>query len=256
MNSFGPSHEPSRPHKQRIHFVDDEVDIVEVFRRGLEQKGLQVDAYSSPQEALGSFKPNIYDLAILDIRMPVMSGFELYREMKKGDPAITVCFLSAFEMYPHEFRMMFPSMNGVKTIIKKPVSINELLKQITPSLQISAIARAVPGEHILVVFETHRALVEQALECLKIGLLEKEDDVMLVSDAIPVDTIRNKIASEWNIDIDSMEGSGRVTLSTFRDWYMPDGKFELQKSITRLSKKLEQSLARGRKGFRCVEDMS
>jgi len=59
------------------------MDIVEVFRRGLEQKGLQVDAYSSPQEALRSFKPNMYDLAILDIRMPVMSGFELYREMKK-----------------------------------------------------------------------------------------------------------------------------------------------------------------------------
>lgn len=32
-----------------------------------------------------------------------MSGFELQREMKKGDPAITICFLSAFEMYAHEF---------------------------------------------------------------------------------------------------------------------------------------------------------
>jgi hypothetical protein len=82
-------------------------------------------------------------------------------------------------------------MNDVKTIIKKPISLNELLKQITPSLKISALARAVPGEHILVVFETHTELVEQALECLKIGLLEKEEDVMLVTDAIPVDRIRN-----------------------------------------------------------------
>ena len=72
---------------------------------------------------------------------------------------------------------------------------------------------------------------------------------MLVTDAIPVDRIRNNIASEWNIDIDSMEENGRITLSTFHDWYMPDGKFELQKSITRLRKKLEQSLARGRKGL-------
>jgi hypothetical protein len=73
-------------------------------------------------------------------------------------------------------------------------------------------------------------------------LLEKEEDVMMVTDAMPVDRIRNIIASEWTIDIDSMEGKGRVTLSTFRDWHMPHGKFELQKSITRLSKKLEQSL--------------
>ena len=46
-------------------------------------------------------------------------------------------------------------MNGVKTVIKKPVSIYELLKQITPSLKISALARVIHGEHILVVFETH-----------------------------------------------------------------------------------------------------
>jgi two-component system catabolic regulation response regulator CreB/two-component system response regulator ChvI len=171
--------------------VDDEADIVDILSRGLELKGMLVDAYSSPRQALQAFKPNLYDLAILDIRMPVLSGFQLYREMKKIDPAITVCFLSAFEMYSNEFKSMFPSMNDVKTIIKKPISINELLKQITPSLKISALARAVPGEHILVVFETHKELVEQALECLKIGLLEKEEDVMLVTDAIPVDRIRN-----------------------------------------------------------------
>jgi two-component system catabolic regulation response regulator CreB/two-component system response regulator ChvI len=240
----------------RMLLVDDEADIVDILSRGLELKGMLVDAYSSPRQALQAFKPNLYDLAILDIRMPVLSGFQLYREMKKIDPAITVCFLSAFEMYSNEFKSMFPSMNDVKTIIKKPISINELLKQITPSLKISALARAVPGEHILVVFETHKELVEQALECLKIGLLEKEEDVMLVTDAIPVDRIRNKISSEWNIDIDSMEENGRIRLSTFHDWHKTDGKFELQKSITRLRKKLEQSLARGRKGFRCFEDMS
>ena len=96
MKSPRPSYEPVRSNKHRILLVDDEPDIVEVLRRGLELKGLQVDAYSSSQEALQSFRPNVYDLAILDIRMPVLSGFTLYREMKKVDHAITVCFLSAF----------------------------------------------------------------------------------------------------------------------------------------------------------------
>jgi DNA-binding response OmpR family regulator len=125
----------------RILLVDDDPDIVEVLGRALKVKGMQVDAYTCPQEALQSFKPGAYDLAILDIRMPTMTGFQLYREMKKVDSAISVCFLSAFEIQPNEFRSVFPSMNGVKIIIKKPISINELLKHITPFLERSAHAR-------------------------------------------------------------------------------------------------------------------
>ena len=135
----------SEPDKHRVLLVDDDPDIVEVLRRGLKVKGLQVDAYTSPQEALQSFKPNVYDLAILDIRMPAMTGFQLYREMKRRDLAIAVCFLSAFEIQPDEFKSVFPSMDGVKTIIKKPISINGLLKQIAPLLRMSANASGRTG---------------------------------------------------------------------------------------------------------------
>ena len=131
----------AKSNKHRMLLVDDDPDVVEVLRRELKVKGLQVDAYTSPQEALQSFKPDVYDLAILDIRMPAMTGFQLYREMKKVDSAIAVCFLSAFEIQPNEFRSVFPSMDGVKIIIKKPISLNELLKQITPFLRMSAHAR-------------------------------------------------------------------------------------------------------------------
>jgi DNA-binding response OmpR family regulator len=125
--------------------VDDDPDVVEVLRRELKVKGLQVDAYTSPEEALQSFKPGVYDLAILDIRMPAMTGFQLYREMKKVDTAIAVCFLSAFEIQPDEFKSVFPSMDGIKTIIKKPISTNGLLKQITPFFKMSAGAREISG---------------------------------------------------------------------------------------------------------------
>ena len=54
-----------------ILLVDNEPNIVKVFGRELKLKGMQVDVYTSAQEALQSFKPNTYDLAILDIRMPV-----------------------------------------------------------------------------------------------------------------------------------------------------------------------------------------
>ncbi len=131
--------------EHRILLVDDDPDMLEVLRRELKVKGLQVDAYTSPQEALQSFKPDVYDLAILDIRMPAMTGFQLYREMKKVDSAIAVCFLSAFEIQPDEFKSVFPSIDSVKAIIKKPISINSLLKQITPFLRLSPRAREDPG---------------------------------------------------------------------------------------------------------------
>ncbi len=123
----------------RIILVDDETDIVNVLKRGLEVTGFEVNAYDSPQEAIKSFKPNVYDLAILDIRMPVLNGFALYRQMKKIDPALTACFLSAFEIYPEEFKHVFPSMSeGIKTIIKKPLTAKELVNRIEPYLKTSA----------------------------------------------------------------------------------------------------------------------
>jgi len=59
--SSGPIEDKSNKH--RILLVDDDdTDVVEALRRGLKVKGLQVDAHTSPQETLESFKPNVYDL--------------------------------------------------------------------------------------------------------------------------------------------------------------------------------------------------
>jgi len=51
-----------------------------------------------------SFKPDFYALAIIDIMMPKMGGFDLYERLKKLDPDLKVCFLTASEMYHQEVR--------------------------------------------------------------------------------------------------------------------------------------------------------
>ncbi len=236
--------------------VDDEADILHVLKRGLEINGFHVDAYSSSQEVLDSYKPSTYDLAILDIRMPGLSGFQLYREIKKIDPTTTTCFLSAFEVHPNEFKIVFPSMREVKTIIKKPVSIHHLLREITPLLRISAIARACRGEHFLVAFETTQELIEQSLQFLKVGLLERDEDILLVTDGLPKNAIREKITKEWNVDVKSLEANGRITLMTFAEWHLIDGKFDIKRSKTMMAKMVRKALDRGRKGFRSVGDMN
>jgi CheY-like chemotaxis protein len=74
----------------------------------------------------------------LDIRMPGMNGFMLYRKLKEQDANLGACFLSAFEIHQDEFKKVFPSLaDSVKKIIKKPVTIRNLINEITPILKSS-----------------------------------------------------------------------------------------------------------------------
>ncbi len=70
---------------KRILIVDDEPDVISLFKMILEMNGYEVDAYNNPLEALSNFKPNSYGLALLDVRMAPLNGFELYKKMKNTD---------------------------------------------------------------------------------------------------------------------------------------------------------------------------
>ena len=78
--------------KKRILIVDDEEDITLSFSLALEDSGLfEVDTYNDPLVALSNYRPNSYDLLLLDIRMPVMNGLELYSQINKIDNRVKVC---------------------------------------------------------------------------------------------------------------------------------------------------------------------
>jgi DNA-binding response OmpR family regulator len=114
---------------KNILIVDDEKDVVDALRLGLERHGFLVRAYNDAAEALADYRAGVYDLAILDIRMPGMSGFDLFRRLKKLDPAAKICFLTAFEMYQSEFEKLFPDL-VVTGFLRKPISISELVLQV------------------------------------------------------------------------------------------------------------------------------
>ena len=73
---------------KRIAVVDDEPDITNVLKKGLERNGFIVDTFNDPQAALASFQPMHYDIMIIDIRMPRINGFDLYRQVKKWDTGV------------------------------------------------------------------------------------------------------------------------------------------------------------------------
>jgi two-component system, OmpR family, response regulator ChvI len=109
--------------------VDDEPDITDSFGLALEDSGFQVDKYNDPAIALASFKPNIYNLLILDIKMPRMDGFELYDKIKKIDKNIKVFFISAFEIDHAAISKQYPGLK-IENFIPKPILIPELIKKV------------------------------------------------------------------------------------------------------------------------------
>jgi two-component system response regulator ChvI len=120
---------------KRILVVDDEPDLTQVSTMALEYHGFKVDSFNDPQEALSKFKPGLYDLIILDIKMPKMDGFELYHEIKKKDNNAKVCFLTASELYYEEFRKKEYCALDRNLFIQKPIDNEDLVKEINKMLK-------------------------------------------------------------------------------------------------------------------------
>jgi DNA-binding NtrC family response regulator len=119
---------------RRILIVDDEPDIISVFKMVLEMNDFEVDAYNDPLSALSNFKQNAYGLVILDIRMPHINGFELYKKIRAVDDKVNVCFMTAFEDYRQEFKKSFPMLDEIKCFIRKPNAVEDLVKHVATIL--------------------------------------------------------------------------------------------------------------------------
>lgn len=112
---------------KKILIVDDEADITFTLKEGIEKSGsFSVDTFNDPQLALSNFKSGYYDLLIIDIRMPNMTGFELYQKIRELDSKVRVCFITAFETYFEKFRQEFFPLEEIKGFIKKPIQIENL----------------------------------------------------------------------------------------------------------------------------------
>ena len=113
----------------RILLVDDEPDITLPFRIGLEDSGFEVDAFNDSVMALSKFKERSYVLALLDIKMPRMNGFELYNELRKINEKLKVCFITAFDVQKDDLKAL-SELNGNPVIIRKPIAIGDLVKKV------------------------------------------------------------------------------------------------------------------------------
>jgi two-component system, OmpR family, response regulator ChvI len=119
---------------KRVLLVDDEPDLNLTLKMVLEQNGFKVNSFIDPLVALENFRgeaAGIYDLIILDIKMPNMNGYELYTQIKKIDDKVKVCFLTACDIdYDEQFRKeLFPVLDN-NCYIRKPIENETLIRRL------------------------------------------------------------------------------------------------------------------------------
>ena len=129
------------PSTKGILVVDDDPDITLTFRRGIESANndsqgqkFEVHVFNDPSEASSHFKPDFYDLLLVDIAMPNMTGFELAEEISKKDANVKVCFISAKDLNIESFREVYPTIT-TGSFISKPVQMDELVRRINSALE-------------------------------------------------------------------------------------------------------------------------
>ena len=120
--------------RKKILIVDDEPDVTFTIKVILTSNGYKVDAFEDAEEALANFKKEAYFLAFLDIKMPKMNGFDLYKKLLEIDRQLKVCFLTALgefdDYYKHYKKEDVAPVWGIRHIVRKPIDNSKLLEEV------------------------------------------------------------------------------------------------------------------------------
>jgi DNA-binding response OmpR family regulator len=117
---------------KRIMLIDDNHDIGLSFKIVLEHyygSGLKVETFTNPLTALENFKTGLYDLAIINTKLPYMSGFEVYRKLKELDRKVKVCFLVPDKLYEEATKRLFPELDS-SSFIQIPIPNEDLIRKV------------------------------------------------------------------------------------------------------------------------------
>jgi DNA-binding NtrC family response regulator len=116
----------------RILVIDDEESVRKSLAFILEDEGYMVDVAENGQEAIRKSKANLYNLALVDIRLPDMDGISLLPQMREIVPKMVKIVVTG---YPSLDNSMGAVNNGANGYIIKPYSVENLLHTIREHLQ-------------------------------------------------------------------------------------------------------------------------
>jgi DNA-binding response OmpR family regulator len=113
--------------RKRILLVDDEPDLCRIYRIVLQDAGYECTPYTDSVKAMQEFRPYYYDLILLDIKMPILNGFELCKKIREADKTVQIAFVTASEVYYEKAReKYYPELANIN-YIQKPIGNEELV---------------------------------------------------------------------------------------------------------------------------------
>lgn len=108
---------------REILIVDDDPDVAESYAEILRNFGCTVEIARNGQEALARFGERDYDLAFMDVRMPVMNGVDSFLAIKKMKPDARVVLMTGHA----EDRADEVLAEGALAVLMKPIRLKQLV---------------------------------------------------------------------------------------------------------------------------------
>lgn len=134
--------------KDKILVIEDEKKIARIITMELEYEGYEVHAEHAGEQGLEKVLAGNWDLVLLDVMLPEISGLEILRRMRNASVNVPVILLTARDSIPDKVTGLDLGANDYMT---KPFQIEELLARIRASLRISKMHMKQEQEKILQV---------------------------------------------------------------------------------------------------------
>jgi DNA-binding NtrC family response regulator len=115
----------SEAERIRVMLVDDEEDLLESLSKALVRRGMAVETAPDGEKALGKAEGNVFDVVVLDMKMPGMGGMATLLRFKENYPLTEVILLTGHPSSPQAVEAM---RRGAFDFLMKPVDIAELVR--------------------------------------------------------------------------------------------------------------------------------
>ena len=142
----------------RILIVDDQPVNVQLLEQLLAQTGYtQVSSTLNPQTVCALHEQNNYDLILLDLKMPVMDGFQVMEELKKNS---TDRYLPVIVLTAEPFHKLRALQAGAKDFISKPFDLVEVKTRIYNMIEVRLLYRKLENYSKLLELATQQITAE------------------------------------------------------------------------------------------------
>ncbi len=108
----------------RILLVDDDTQFLEATEYMLKYENYEVTTAKNGEEAVKKYKEHPADIVLMDLKMPVMNGYDAFFKIRKDSPDAKIVFTSSYTINNEEFEKA--ESEGLFGLLPKPFDLNEL----------------------------------------------------------------------------------------------------------------------------------